>query len=258
MVEDRLLDDRDQVSEVRRHVLRVRDQVAHVADDRRSLLLGIRRALLEAALHDGDEERERRRVHRVHERRLDHHLQRLGGFVGVGERLKEQRRDREDLGVLDHVPDVAQRRDRPLTHLGVGVGHGVRHDWHDRWEARAELARRAVGHRAQQVDRGRLGTPRPVLHALEQRGHDELHALPRELGHHGARRVLGRLAHPLVRVAARVEQDRQDVDDVGFEEAPEALREQLEAEQRTLAARDVLLVGRRLLERRHDVVRLEC
>mmetsp|Transcript_36317 Transcript_36317/g.82797 ORF Transcript_36317/g.82797 Transcript_36317/m.82797 type:complete len:824 (+) Transcript_36317:2351-4822(+) len=257
-VEQSLLERGEEAAEIVRDVLVVSHEVAHVRDDLSRALLNVSTALLEAALHDGHQESERRRVDGVHEGRRHHHLQRHCCLsVGVFESQQELRRQGENLGVANDGPDVLQGHLGALSHLDVGVSERGRQRRHDGGEAVAELAGGTVRHRAQQLDTRCLGAPRTVLQALQQRWHDKLDTLPAELCHHSSRSAVRSLSHRRLRVAAAVEQQRQNVDNVRLKQPAERVGQALEREERALAPPLRLLVAARALQLVHHVELLQ-
>jgi hypothetical protein len=113
---------------------------------------------------------------------------------------------------------------------------------HNGGQAGGQLLRRAEGHRAQQLHRTGFGAPLILLQGGEQAGQHQLHPVRGQLGHDGLRAVVCRFAHVLVGVAEAEQEVRQDVDDVGLEEAAEHVAELGEGEEGALAVPRIFLI----------------
>mmetsp|Transcript_16451 Transcript_16451/g.57499 ORF Transcript_16451/g.57499 Transcript_16451/m.57499 type:complete len:452 (-) Transcript_16451:5236-6591(-) len=256
-VEQRLLQLRHELVQVRQDVLLVLDERGHVAHDHRRLRLDRRLARRETAPQDRYDQRKRRRVDAMHESRVRQRIQRLAGAVrGVAQRAQQHRHELQDLWVADNAADVLQRLASSLLHARVRVAERLAQLRHNLRQARRQLARRAVRHLAQEHDAGLLGAPLDFLQALEQHRHHELNTVARQLAHDHLRSRRRGLAHLAHAVAVRLDEQRQDADHVRLEEQAKRAAQTLESEQCALASARVAAVARGHLEDVNDVVRL--
>jgi hypothetical protein len=233
---------------------RIADELHQVVDDDDRPALDLHPAVVQRAEHERDEHRERGRLDLHHERGRRQALDARRDRVRVRHALDERRDVRDEVRVLERRAERRRALDRRDGHLLLRVVHGALDGGEDAAELARDLVARGRDEGLHPVERGDLALPLALVEDVLEREEDEAGRLGREELQDRLRRGGRALADDVALVRVEVEDERQGRKEERRDGGAEGRGQRLESDYGTLSLVAGLLVRRKGVKCRENVM----